>query len=142
MKRPLAGRGTTARWRVCQLSCTARTSIPSTCSPGMLNDSRAARNRSAAEARRDRGAHGVAVVLDHVDDRQLPELGHVEALVDLALVGGAVAEVGEAYLPVPAVAVGEGEPGAERHVRADDAVAAVEVLLLGEHCIEPPLPLE
>ena len=45
---------------------------------------------------RHRGAHGVAVVLDDVDDRQLPQRGHVEALVDLALVGRAVAEIGRA----------------------------------------------
>ncbi len=82
---------------------------------------------------RDRRAHGVAVVLDHVDDRQLPQLRHVEALVDLALVGGAVAEIGDADIVVAAVAVGESEPGAERHLRADDAVAAVEALLDAEH---------
>src|SRR3546814_8088278 len=41
----------------------------------------------------DRGAHGVLVVLDHEDDRQLPQLGHVEAFVHLALVRGAVAEI-------------------------------------------------
>ena len=81
----------------------------------------------------DRGAHGVAVVLDDVDDRQLPELGHVEALVDLALVGRAVAEIGQRDVVVAAVLVGEGEAGAERDLRADDAVAAVEVLLVGEH---------
>src|SRR5437870_7370430 len=33
-------------------------------------------------------SHRIAVVLDDVDHRQLPQLGHVEALVDLALVGG------------------------------------------------------
>src|SRR5690606_27490908 len=40
------------------------------------------------------GAHGVFVVFDHIDDRQVPELGHVEALVNLALVGGSVTEIG------------------------------------------------
>jgi hypothetical protein len=48
-------------------------------------------------------------------------------------VGRAVAEVSEGDVVVAAVLVGEGEAGADRHVGADDAVAAVEVLLLGEH---------
>src|SRR4051794_31901602 len=43
----------------------------------------------------DRGAHGITVVLDNVHDRQFPQLGHVEAFVDLPLIGGAVAEIGE-----------------------------------------------
>ncbi len=51
-----------------------------------------------AAARVDRGAHGIAVVLDDEDHRQLPELRHVEGFVDLALVGRAIAEVGEADL--------------------------------------------
>ena len=97
----------------------------------MLNDTPRLERSVCAEARVDRGAHGVAVVLDDVDDRQLPQLRHVEALVDLALVGGAVAEIGQADIVVLAVAVGEGEAGAERHLRADDAVAAEEVLLDG-----------
>jgi hypothetical protein len=42
----------------------------------------------------DAGAHGVLVVLDHIDDRKLPQLGHVEALIHLALVRRAVAEIG------------------------------------------------
>jgi hypothetical protein len=79
------------------------------------------------------GAHGVAVVLDHVHDGQLPELRHVEALVDLALVRGAVAEVGQADVAVVLVLVREADAGPERHLRAHDAVAAVEVLLLREH---------
>src|SRR6185312_11788275 len=90
---------------------------------------------------RDRRAHGVAIVLDDVDDRQLPELGHVEALVDLALVGGAVAEIGHRDVVVAAIAVGEGEPGAERHLRADDAVAAEEALLDAEHVHRAALAL-
>ena len=89
----------------------------------------------------DRGAHAVSVVLDDVDDRQLPERGHVEALVDLALVDRAVAEIGEAHAAVLAVAVGEGEAGADRHLRADDAVAAVEVLLAAEHVHRAALAL-
>ena len=88
-----------------------------------------------------RRAHGIAVVLDNVDDRQLPQAGHVEGLVDLALVGGAVAEVAEVEAAVAAVLVGEGEPGAERHRSADDAVSAVEFLLDGEHVHRAALAL-
>jgi hypothetical protein len=79
------------------------------------------------------GAHGVLVVLDHEDDRQVPELGHVVGLGHLALVRGAVAEIGEGHAVVAEILVGEGEARADRHLRADDAVAAVEMLLLGEH---------
>ena len=89
----------------------------------------------------DRGAHRVAVVLDDVDHRQLPQLGHVEGLVDLALVGGPVAEIGEGDVAVAAVAVGEREACAEGDLRADDAVAAVEMLLLGEHVHRAALAL-
>jgi hypothetical protein len=38
--------------------------------------------------------------------------------------------------------VREGEAGAERHLGADDAVAAVEPFSRLNMCIEPPLPLE
>jgi hypothetical protein len=72
----------------------------------------------------DAGAHGVLVVLDHIDDRQLPQRGHVEHFVDLALVGRAVAEVGVGHVLVAAVLVGEAEAGADRHLGADDPVAA------------------
>src|SRR3546814_7247533 len=30
----------------------------------------------------DRSAHGVLIILNHEDDRQLPKLGHVEAFVE------------------------------------------------------------
>src|SRR5690606_39353938 len=73
----------------------------------------------------DRRAHAVFVVLDHVDDRQLPQRRHVESFVDLPLVGRAVTEVAEADAAVLAIAVGEREPGAERRRRADDAVTGV-----------------
>jgi hypothetical protein len=89
----------------------------------------------------DRGPHGVLVVLDDVDDRQAPELSHVEALIDLALVGRAVAEIGEGDFLVVPVVVGEAQPCAERDLRADDAVAAVEVGLGREHVHRPALAL-
>ena len=42
---------------------------------------------------------------------------------------------------VAAIVVGEGEAGAERDLRADDAVAAVEGLLHGEHVHRAALAL-
>src|SRR6266702_4195584 len=42
---------------------------------------------------------------------------------------------------VAAVAVGEGEPGADRHLRGDDAVPAVESLLDREHVHRAALAL-
>jgi hypothetical protein len=81
------------------------------------------------------------VVLDHVDDRELPQLRHVEALVDLALVGRAVAEIGEADAAVAAIFVGEAEAGAEADLGADDAVAAVEFMLDAEHVHRAALAL-
>ena len=43
----------------------------------------------------DRGAHGVMIVLDDIEHRELPQRRHVEALIDLALIGRALAEEGE-----------------------------------------------
>ena len=80
-----------------------------------------------------RGAHGIAVVLDDVDDRQLPQLGHVEGLINLPLIGRALAEEGGADLAIVAIGIGEGQTGADGHLGADDAVAAIERLLGGEH---------
>src|SRR3546814_17904545 len=61
------------------------------------------------------GAHRILVVLGHEDDRQLPQLGHVEGLVDLALIGCAVAEISDADPAVPGVFVLERQPRAARH---------------------------
>src|SRR5437763_817711 len=85
--------------------------------------------RSAA----DRSAHAITVVFDDVDDRQLPQRRHVEALVDLALVDRAVAQIGHRDPPVVAVAMSKAETGTDRYLSPDDAVSAEEILLAAEH---------
>jgi hypothetical protein len=78
-------------------------------------------------------AHAVFVVLDDVEHRQLPERRHVEGLVHLALIDGAIAEEGRTQVRFGEIAVCKRDAGAQRHVGADDAVAAEEVLLAAEH---------
>src|SRR5690349_5132211 len=53
----------------------------------------------------ERGSHRILIVLDRVDDRKIPELGHVEGLVDLALVDGTISKVGEANAAILAILV-------------------------------------
>src|SRR3546814_10787801 len=89
----------------------------------------------------DRSAHRILVVLDHEDVRQLPQLGDVEAFIDLALVRGAVAEIGHGDPAVAAIFVREGEAGAERDLSTDDAVAAIEFMLDAEHVHRAALAL-
>ena len=88
-----------------------------------------------------RRAHGVLVVLDHEEHRKLPERRHVEGLEDLALVGRAVAEIGDGNPVGGPVLVGEAEADAERHLGADDAVAAVEAALRREQVHRAALAL-
>src|SRR5215469_6545199 len=81
----------------------------------------------------DRRTHPVAVVLDDVNDRQLPQCRHVETFVNLALVDRAVAEIGDRDLAVVAIMMSEREPGSDGHLGADDAMAAEEILFPAEH---------
>ena len=77
------------------------------------------------------GAHAVVVVLGHKHHGQVPQLGHVRGLPDLALVGGAVTVAGHGdggLLSLGGgVLGGEGQASTHRGLRADDALAAVEV---------------
>src|SRR5690606_11070184 len=86
------------------------------------------------------GAHGVLIVLDDEHDRQLPQLGHVESLVDLALVGRAISEISEADAAIVLVLMGKGEAGADRHLGADDAVTTIKAMLDREHVHRAALP--
>src|SRR5215472_3545029 len=81
----------------------------------------------------DRRPHPVAVVLDDVNHRQLPQCRHVETFVNLALVDCAVAEIGDRDLAVAAIMMSEREPGSDWDLGADDAMAAKEILFPAEH---------
>jgi hypothetical protein len=50
----------------------------------------------------DAGDHVVGIVLQHVDDRQFPQRGHVQRFGKRALLGRAVAEEAQHHLPLPA----------------------------------------
>src|SRR6185437_7144119 len=89
----------------------------------------------------DRGAHRVMIVLDDIEYGELPQRRHVEALIDLALISRPFAEERDAHGRAAAIFVGEGDAGAERSRRADDAVAAEEVLLHREHVHRAALAL-
>lgn len=60
-------------------------------------------------------------------------LRHVEALVDLALVRSTIAEISDGDTVIAAIPIGESEARTERDLGADDAVAAVKLLLHAEH---------
>src|SRR5690349_12292008 len=81
----------------------------------------------------DARSHGILVVLDDVHYRQLPKFGHVEGLINLALVGRAVTEIGNADAVIAAILIGKSNSGSERNLCADNAVTTKEILLGAEH---------
>lgn len=62
---------------------------------------------------------------------QLPELGHVESLEDLTLVGGTITVQDDSSILPASVLVGESETSANGDLGTDDTVTAIETL--GEH---------
>ena len=78
-----------------------------------------------------RCTHAVFVVLASKEDRQVPQLGHVECFEDLALVGCAVAVEREGGCLAASILVSEGDASTDGDLSANDAVAAVEAC--GEH---------
>lgn len=72
-----------------------------------------------ARGARGRGAHAVEVVLYDEDERQAPERSHVGRLVDLALVGRAVAEQRGADLGRVFVLAGERDAAAHGDLGSD-----------------------
>ena len=67
---------------------------------------------------------GVAVVLDHEDDGQVPRRGEVQALQERALVGAAVAGEGDRDLVGVPDLGGQADAADQRRAAADDAVGA------------------
>ena len=84
-------------------------------------------------------ADGPLVVLDHENDRQLPQLRHVHALEELTVVAGSIAEercchgvAGGITEGVALVAAGEGRSECHGNALSDEGKAAKKVMLLGE----------
>ena len=77
-----------------------------------------------------RGRHGVVVVLDEEDDRQLPGGREVQRLQGRADVAGSVAEVGDRDRVGAGELVRHRETGGERDGAADDGVGAHRAGLL------------
>ena len=75
------------------------------------------------------------VVLHHEQDRQLPKLRHVQALIKLTDVAGPIAEKGSRHSITAAVtecialvAAGEGSTEGDRDALADEGVAAQQMV--------------
>ena len=83
-----------------------------------------ARARSATSATAWEAAWGPGVVVADEDHRQLPHGGQVDALVEQALVDGAVAEEGNHHPVLAPHVEAERRPGRDGDARADDAVGA------------------
>ena len=66
--------------------------------------------------------HGVVVILANKNDRERPELGQVEGLADLALVGCAVSVQGKVDPAVPGVFVRKGDARPERNLQIEGAM--------------------
>ncbi len=73
-----------------------------------------------------RRTHGVEVVLAQEQDRQLPQLGQIHALVELAFRDGSLAEEAGGHAVALAHLVGQRQADGDRQAAADDRVAAVE----------------
>src|SRR5438045_1352718 len=64
---------------------------------------------------------------------RVPRFGHVDRVGLLPVVYRAVTEIGQAHAAVFAVLVSERQARAERHLRPDDPMPAVETVLDAEH---------
>ena len=92
--------------------------------------------RGAADGR----SHPVLVVDTNEHDREVPELGHVERLVEGTDVGGAVPEYAHHDLVALLVVDGVATAHRQRERLADDGIAAVETVLLAEEVHGPAPP--
>ncbi len=88
---------------------------------------------------RERRELGVAVVLADEDDRQAPERGDVQRLVEVAGVGRAVTEEDDHHLARAPLLANQRRAEAERQVAADDARGAEQAALGGDQVHVPAL---
>ena len=88
----------------------------------------------------DRRAHGIAVVLAYEQNRQLPESGEIQTLVELAFRRRAVAKEAGGDLSPALHLVGQCQPHREGQAAAHDRIATVETVPASNRCIEPPRP--
>merc|ERR1711965_175661 len=93
-------------------------------------------------------ADGPFVVFDHKNDRQLPELRHVQALKELPVVAGAISEEGCCHgiaagvtKGIPLVAAGECRTEGHWNPFADEGKAAEQVVFPGEQVHRATAPL-
>ena len=77
----------------------------------------------------DLRAHGVAVVLDDPDHRQIPDGAHIQRFVEITVVGGAIADIGHGDIVFAVIAGFKGDAGRQGQVPADDGVTAPEVVV-------------
>src|SRR5437588_3591317 len=79
-----------------------------------------------------RGAHGEEVVFANEDDRQFIKRAEIQSFVERALIDRAVAEEAECYTIFVTVFDRKGQSNSQRHVGADDRMAAIHVILAVE----------
>src|SRR5688500_12966883 len=83
------------------------------------------------------GAHGVAIVFDDVDHREIPKGGQVEGFVEATLIDGAIAKVAKGGAFETAILETVGQAEAERGLTSDNAVAT-PVILVGREVMHGP----
>ena len=76
----------------------------------------------------DRHAHAVLVVLAHEHHRQFPQRGQIQAFVELAVVGAAVAEEHHRHAIFLGALRGQRQPHRDGHMPRHDGIAAPEIL--------------
>ena len=80
-----------------------------------------------------RCAHGVLIVFNHKNDWKIPKGRHVKGFIDLALIGRAIAKIGKSHPSIAEIFIGKCEARTDGHLRSNDAMPPVEMLLFREH---------
>ena len=91
----------------------------------------AGRHRAATDLAIERNADRVPVVLAYEDDGQVVDAGEVHAFVDLALVGGSLAEGGHRHRVVAPHPGPQPEANGMEHLRAHRGADAQDVVRRG-----------